>query len=114
MPPWDGEVSKRRDGIPSGVFFIHTELFLLPQVAAFISSYNGRWPSKLDKNSLLGKQRHNRRTLVVRSARWRSAHLSWMCVLLKSVPGSLSCKVSPAAIEQKSRQHPFDRHGARA
>ena len=55
-----------------------TDYLLCVQVAAFISAYNGRWPTKRDKTSLVEQQRPGqaRRPLVVRSARWRWSRTS--------------------------------------
>ena len=47
----------------------HTLLLRTTQIAAFIAAFNGRWPTKNDKSSLVG--RRGRRPLVVRRARWR-------------------------------------------
>jgi hypothetical protein len=43
------------------------------EVAAFVSAYNGRWPTRNDKSSLAAHRRPQRANhpLSVRSARWR-------------------------------------------
>jgi hypothetical protein len=59
------------------------------QIAAFISAYNGRWPTKNDKSSLVG--RRSRRSLIVRRARWSGADRTLSLVIGREMAPPSDC-----------------------